>query len=167
MIFTINHYINNQLINYIKWLYSDILWYSWRVSWRYLQDPQLWETLVGFVLQHSHLLVPLLDGPQRPLLVLSFATNYMSHIPYVWITHSKVRYVYDMILFDSGKMGNTIPDNTCVTIVILYIYHNSYIIHISYIYHTISYNILDISYIYHTISYNIIQYHTYIYISHI
>lgn len=25
------------------------------------QDPQLWETLVGFVLQHSHLLVPLLD----------------------------------------------------------------------------------------------------------
>lgn len=25
------------------------------------QDPQLWETLVSFVLQHSHLLVPLLD----------------------------------------------------------------------------------------------------------
>ena len=49
---------------------SDILEEFHEDTSRGLQDPQLWETLVGFVLQHSHLLVPLLDshnGHNRPL----------------------------------------------------------------------------------------------------
>lgn len=57
-------------------------------------------------------------------LVLSCATNYMSHIPYVWITHIIVRYVYDMIFIDSGKW--VIQFQT-----ILYMCYYCYIIHIS------------------------------------